>query len=116
MSNVFSKYRKELAGVKVVSSKEAWLYTKKGKPYLNPEYNIIGKVDSAFPNFVLKANKKGFKTGYIEDTSALTKTTKERLVEHFYDKKGKRTANKVAYLVREDNKKAGGSGVVKNKK
>lgn len=116
MSNIFSKYRKELAGVKVLSADKVWKHTSTGKPYLDPKYNVIGKVDSAFPNFVLKANKLGFKTGYIEDTSALTKTTKERLVEHFYDKKGKRTANKVAYLVREDNKKAGGSGVVKNKK
>lgn len=113
MSNIFSKYQKELAGVRVASSNEVWLHTKNGRPYLNPKYDVIGKVTCEFPNFILKANKKGCKTGYIEDTSALTKITKSELVDYFHTKKGNRNRRTTAYLVRLDNKYAGGSGVVR---
>lgn len=116
MSNIFSKYKKELAGVQVVSSKSVWLRSSSGKYYLNPKYDIVGKVDYRFPNIVLKANKKGNKTAYVEDTSALTKVTKTSIVDYFFDKNGERNKNKTAYLVRADTKTASGSGVVSRQK
>lgn len=113
MSNIFSKYKKELAGVKVVSGNKVWLHSKNGNPYLNSNYEVIGKIDYRFPNLILKANKKGYKTGFIEDFNCLTKNTKSQLVDYFYDKNGERNKNKVAYLVRTDKKTVKGSGIIK---
>ena len=47
MSNIFSKYQKELAGVKVIDSNKAWLYvwwvlTLPFKPFKNDDEN--GKI------------------------------------------------------------------------
>ena len=104
MSNIFAKYRKELSGVKVVSKDKAFVTNKKGNSYPNPNYDIVGKVDISLPNVILKANRDGFKTFFIEDTSELTKKTKSDLINFFYNKKGKRNNRKIAYLVRTDNK------------
>ena len=104
MSNIFAKYTKELSGVRVISSDKAFMPTKNGRVYPNPDYDIIGKVDVAMPNVILKANRDGHKTAYIEDTSALTKKTKGELVNFFYNKNGKRNNRTKAYLVRTDRK------------
>lgn len=103
MSSTYSKNKKELAGVKVISSKEA--FEKRNKKYvLSAEKSFIGKVEMAMPNIVLKTNKKLGKTGFVEDVSSLPKRTKEELVNHFYDDKGNRNKNQVAYLIRTDKK------------
>ncbi len=118
MSNIFAKYRKELAGVKVVSSKQVWIPTKNGKPRMNPNVDVIGKVDMAIPNVILKANRDGYRTAFIEDTSALTKKTKMDLINFFFDKNGKRNGRSKAYLIRTDkaSKAARNAKQTKNKK
>jgi hypothetical protein len=106
MSNIFSKYEKELAGVQVIDSRSAYVYNKKTKKndQLNPNYDFVGKVDTDMPNFILKMNKKGCKTSFIEDTSVLPKRVKCDLVNHFYNKDGSRNSRTKAYLVRTDSK------------
>ena len=115
MSNIFSKYEKELAGVKVIDSSQAYIYntrTKK-KDKLNPNFHFVGKIDMSMPNFILKANKPNRKTGYIEEVSILPKRLKVDIVNHFYNKQGKRNNKTKAYLIRTDRGRAKGSGVVR---
>ncbi len=106
MSSIYSKNRKELAGVKVVSAKDVW-ENRGGKYRLRTDVDIVGKVEMPMPNFILKANNDNRKTDYIDDVSALPKRTKRDLVSHFYDKSGKRNKNSVAYLVRTDKQSKG---------
>jgi len=115
MSNIFSKYQKELAGVKVIDSSKAFVYNPKTKKKdkLNPRYDFVGKIDTNMPNFILKANKSNCKTGYIEEVSSLPKRLKVDIVNHFYDKNGKRNKRTKAYLIRTDRRGTSGSGVVK---
>ena len=118
MSNIFAKYRKELAGVQVVASECVWLRKKDGKSYKNPNLDIIGKIDMQVPNVILKANSPGHKTGFIEDTSALTKKTKADLIDFFFNRDGSRNKKRVAYLIRTDkaSKTASNTKQSKNKK
>lgn len=115
MSNIFTKYNKELAGVKIIDSKHAYVYNRKTKKYdlLNPSFNFVGKIDTAFPSFILKMNKVNSKTGYVDDVSALPKRLKGELVDHFFDKKGKRNRKTKAYLIRTDKHGTHGAGIVK---
>lgn len=103
MSSTYSKNKKELSGVKVVPAFYVWEKSNK-KFFLRRDVDIVGKVELPLSNFVLKANNENRQTGYIEDVSSLTKRTKNELVNHFYDKTGKRTKNTVAYLIRTDKK------------
>lgn len=115
MSNIFSKYQKELAGVRVINSTQAYVYNPKTKKkdLLNPMYDFVGKIDTNMPNLILKANRPKCKTAYIEDSNVLPKRVKQDLVNHFYDKKGMRNKKTKAYLVRADRQRAKGSGVVR---
>lgn len=104
MSSVYSKNKKELAGVRVVPASSVWVKGRNGKYKLRNDIDIVGKVEIPMPNFILKANNNNRQTGYIEDVSALPSRAKQDLVSHFYDKNGKRNKNSVAYLVRTDSK------------
>ena len=104
MSNIFSKYQKELSGVKVVSKNKIFIKNKNGTTVKNKKYDVIGKVCIDMPNIILKANKKGNKTAFIEDTSSLTKKTKSDIIDFFFTKQGVRNNKTTAYLVRTDNK------------
>lgn len=90
MSNVYQPKRKELAKVKVVSS----------NTYGNnrSKLNFVGSVSRKHSNFVTtQRNKFTGKCSFIDDTSALTKKTKNDIVRFFSNKENK---NKdVAYLV-----------------
>ena len=43
MSNISAKYRKELSGVRVISSDKAFLSSKNGKAYPNPDCYSLRK-------------------------------------------------------------------------
>ena len=90
MSNVYQPKRKELAKVEVVSSQS----------YGNnrARYKLVGSVQRVCTNFVTtKRSRKTGKCSFIDDTSSLTKKTKNDLVKFFMDKNNKR--KDVAYLV-----------------
>lgn len=96
MSSVYQPKRKELAKVKVVSSQS---YGNNRK-----HYKLVGSVQRVCPNFV--TTQRSIKTGkctFIDDTSSLTKRTKNELVKFFMNKENKR--KDVAYLVVDKNKK-----------
>ena len=90
MSSVYQPKRKELAKVKVVSSN---IYTNNRK-----HLRLVGTVQKNYTNFVTtQRNQKTGKCTFIDDTSALTKRSKNELVQFFMDKKNK--GKSVAYLV-----------------
>ena len=96
MSNVYQPKRKELAKVKVVS-------TQTYKENRN-KYKFVGSVQRGYTAFVTTMpNKKTGKCGFVDDTSALTKRSKNDIVKFFSDKENRNKG--VAYLVVDKNKK-----------
>lgn len=90
MSRSFQKKTKELATVKVVSSEN---YSKNRK-----DLKFVGSVQRGYTNFITtKRNKVTGKCSYIDDTSSLTKRSKNEVVKFFMDKNNKR--KDVVYLV-----------------
>ena len=96
MSRKYQPKTKEYAQVQVISSAEAYQNNK-----LNPNYNFIGKIDRDMPNMVIKVNKEGKKTSFVEDTCNLTKKTKGEIVDFFKNAKtAKGNPRKKLYLVK----------------
>lgn len=104
MSSLFSKNKKELAGVAVVSASDVWATNSNGNYVFHNDVDVVGKVEISMPNMVLKANARDKKTAFVEDVSALPKRAKCELVNHFFDSSGNATHKRVAYLVRTDRK------------
>lgn len=90
MSNVYQPKRKELAKVKVISS----------GTYRNErsKYKFVGSVQRGYTAFVTtqKSQKTG-KCSFIDDTSSLTKRTKNEIVRFFSNKSNRNKG--VVYLV-----------------
>lgn len=90
MSSVYQPKRKELAKVKVVSSQ---VYKSN-----RSKYKFVGRVKRGYTAFITtQSNNKTGKCSYIDDTSALTKRSKNDLV-HFFSNRVNEKKN-VAYLV-----------------
>ena len=92
-------------GIRLVSSKDVWVFGKNKKIKLNPEYVIVGKIEASMPNRIISAtdNKK---PKYKGSTYDLNTTAKKQIVDHFYDDDGKRNRKTVAYLgIKKDGKK-----------
>ena len=90
MSSVYQPKRKELAKVKVVSASD---YSSNRK-----RFRLVGSIQRSCTNFVTtQRNQKTGKCTFIDDTSALTKRSKNELLQFFMDKKNK--GKSVAYLV-----------------
>lgn len=90
MSNVYQPKRKELAKVKVVSTETY----KNNRSMLK----LVGSVQRVVPNFVTtQRNRKTGKCSFIDDTSSLTKRSKNELVQFFMNKENRK--KDVAYLV-----------------
>ena len=90
MSSVYQPKNKELAKVKVVSTQ---MYSAN-----RSRYRYIGSVNRGFTNFV--TTKRNLKTGqasYIDDTSSLTKRTKNEITNFFSNYSNRNKG--VAYLV-----------------
>lgn len=96
MSSVYQPKRKELAKVKVVAS---GVYGSN-----RSKLNFVGSISRKHPNFVTtQRNKISGKCSFIDDTSSLTKKTKNEIVRFFSDKENR---NKdVVYLVVDKPKK-----------
>lgn len=95
MSSV--NYSLKHKGVRLVSAEKAWTIGKNGKKRLNPQYQIIGKMDTRLPNMIVTASDKK-KPTYKGNTYDLNATAKKQIVDHFYDEKGKRNKKTVAYF------------------
>lgn len=96
MSSVYQPKRKELARVKVISSEE--FSNNRGN------YNYVGSVNRGFTNFVTtKRNKKTGQCSFVDDTSSLTKRTKNDITK-FFSKHSNRQKG-VVYLVVSNTKK-----------
>ena len=90
MSNVYQPKRKELAKVRVVSS-QAYDDNRS-------KLRLIGTISRKHTNFVTtQRNSKTGKCTFVDDTSSLTKKTKNDIVRFFSDKGNQR--KDVAYLV-----------------
>ncbi len=90
MSSVYQPKRKELAKVKVISSDE----------YNRNRYNLkfVGSVQRGYTAFVTtQKNRKTGKCTFIDDTTSLTKKTKNEVVKFFSDNKNSK--KNVVYLV-----------------
>ncbi len=103
MSNVYQPKRKELAKVKIVST----------ETYKNnrSKLKLVGSVSRNHTNFITtQRNSKTGKCSFIDDTSSLTKRSKNDLVKFFNDKNNRK--KDVVYLVvsknsNSNNKKGG---------
>ena len=96
MSNVYQPKRKELALVKVVSSDT---YNKN-----RSSLKYVGSVNRGFTSFVTtKRNKQTGQCSFIDDTSSLTKKTKNDITRFFSNKNNR--SKGVAYLVVSNSKK-----------
>lgn len=90
MSSVYQPKRKELAKVKVVSSQTY----KNNRSMLK----LVGSVNRGYDSFITtQRNLKTGKCSYVDDTIALTKRSKNELVQFFMNKENK--GKQVAYLV-----------------
>ena len=90
MSSVYQPKRKELAKVKVVSSES----------YSNnrSKMRLVGSISRKHTNVVTtQRNKKTGVCSFIDDTSSLTKKTKNEVVKFFSHKQNER--KDVVYLV-----------------
>ncbi len=105
MSNV--NYTLNRRGVRLISADEAWVKGKNGRLRLNPKFNFVGKINVSMPNMIVSAtdNKK---LSYKGDVNELPRVTKKQIIDHFFDRLGKRNRKTVAYfgIPKEDKNKA----------
>ena len=95
MSNV--NYSLKHKGVRLIPSSTAWVKGKNGKPKINSNYSILGKIEITMPNMIVSATDKK-KPKYKGSTHDLNRTAKEQIIDHFYDNNGKRNKKTVAYF------------------
>lgn len=94
MSRPFRDKNKDLVNLQVVSSREVWERSARGKWRYKKGIDVYGKIERGTSAFVLNTNTRGENTRYIEDTSVLPKRVKKAVVKCLYD------GNRVAYLVK----------------
>ena len=90
MSSVYQPKRKELAKVKVVSS-ETYRDNRS-------KLRFVGSIQRGYSAFITtQKNTKTGKRSFVDDTSALTKRTKNDIIRFFSDKENRNKG--VVYLV-----------------
>lgn len=87
MSSV--NYSLKHKGVRLIDSQEAWVKGKNGVLRLNGKYRFVGKIDTRMPNMIVSASDK-VKPSYKGNTCDLNTTAKKQIIDHFYNKNGKR--------------------------
>ena len=102
MSRPFRDKNKDLVKLQVVPSEVVWTKNKQGKPVLRKDIEIYGRVDKGTSAFVTSTNLSGGNHKIVEDTSKLSKKTKNDIVNLLKNKN-----RKVAYLIRTDNQVSG---------
>lgn len=99
MSRPFRDKNKDLVKLEVVTADVVWTKDKNGKPKLRQDISIYGRVDKGTSAFVTSTNLSGGNHRIVEDTSKLSKKTKNEIVKHL-----KTNNRKVVYLIRTDKK------------
>ena len=90
MSSVYQPKRKELAKVKVISTQA---YDKN-----RSKLKFVGRVKRGYTSFITtQSNKTTGQCSFVDDTSSLTKRTKNDIVRFFSNKANEK--KQVAYLV-----------------
>lgn len=90
MSSTFQPKNKEWSNVEIVSTTQF-----KG---MRKDYDYLGSVNRGYTNFITtRRNKKTGQCSYIEDTSALTKEAKKKIVRFFSNRANRNKG--VAYIV-----------------
>lgn len=92
-----TSYNIKHKGIRLISSKTAWIKGKNGKYRLNPDYHIIGRMDIQVPTLLITASDKN-KPTFKGSTHDLNNTAKGQIVEYFFNDKGKRNKKTVAYF------------------
>lgn len=95
MSSV--NYSLKHKGVRLIDSQKAWVKGKNGVLRLNGKYRFVGKIDTRMPNMIVSASDK-VKPSYKGNTCDLNTTAKKQIIDHFYNKNGKRNKKTVAYF------------------
>ena len=95
MSSV--NYSLKHKGVKLIPASEAWITSKNGKIRLNPDYTFVGRIDVRMPNIILSTSEKK-KPTYKGNTHDLCAPAKRQIVDHFFNDRGQRNRNRVAYF------------------
>ena len=84
-------------GVKLIPACDAWVTGKNGKRRLNPNYTFVGRIDVRMPNIILSTSEKK-KPTYKGNTHDLCAPAKRQIVDHFFNDRGQRNRNRVAYF------------------
>lgn len=97
MSRQFQEKNKELFNLKVITADQAWDTNKKrnGKPTLSKKYEFYGRIDKGTSSLITTTNSTGEKHKFVEDTHALPKNLKNKIVDNFKNKN-----KRVVYLVK----------------
>lgn len=107
MSSV--NYNLKNRGVRLISSDEAWVRSKKGTLRLNSKFTFVGKLDTRMPNMLVTVSDKT-KPKYCGNTCDLNSTAKGQIIDHFFNEQGKRNRKTVAYfgILKKTKKQTGG--------
>lgn len=96
MSRKFQNKNKDLVNLQVVSANEMWKRGKNNKLILDTQkFDIYGRVEKGYDCFVTSTNLKGNNHKFVENTSNLTKKTKNEIIDNFLNKN-----KRVVYLVK----------------
>lgn len=98
MSRNFQNKNKDLVKLKVLTADKVWTKNKKGKYVIDKSINIYGKVEKGADCFITSTNAKGTNHKFIDNTTSLTKKTKNEIVDNFLNKN-----KRVIYLVKDNN-------------
>ena len=96
MSRTFKDKNKDLVNLSVITADKVWVLNNNGKRVLNTkEYDFFGKVEKNADCFITNTTLTGKNHKFVENTSALTKKTKNEIVDNFFNKN-----KRVIYLVK----------------
>lgn len=94
MSRPFRTKNKDLVKLKVVTADQVWTKDKKGNMVLRNDLNIYGRIDKGTSAFITSTNRVGGHHKVVEDTTSLSKKTKNEVVNLL-----KNENRRVVYLV-----------------
>lgn len=95
MSRIFRDKNKDLVNLEAVTSDQVWTKHKNGKPILRKDIEIYGRIDKGTSVFITSTNLSGKNHKIVDDTTKLSKKTKNEVVKIL-----KNDNRKVVYLIK----------------